>query len=67
MKSTKLYMAQKGGSDKSMCLVAANSPEEAFGIMVKSEDYLKYIFNVEDFEEILLAEYYGEPCLITYM
>lgn len=50
-----------------MCLVAANSPEEAFGIMVKSVDYLKYIFNVEDFEEVLLAEYHGEPCLITYM
>ena len=61
---TKIYIAKRS-CGRGLCVVAANSPEEAFGVMVREDDCLKYSYNVSDFEEVLNAVYYGAPCLIS--
>lgn len=54
---------ESGGKGVVVC--AGHSKEEAYGIMVKNCDYLKYLFNLQDFFEIEGLSYYGdEPELI---
>lgn len=61
---TKIYIAHRS-CGRGLCVVAANSPEEAFGVMVRDDNCLMYCYNISDFEEVLGASYYGEPCLIS--
>lgn len=64
-KQQKIFIAHRNGCGRGLCVVAANSPEEAFGVMVREEDCLMYSYKVKDFEEVLGAVYFGEPCLIA--